>query len=179
MPTYVAFLRAINLGATRKFPKADIVAVTEAAGMEEVATHINTGNVLLRTSLRSRAKVEAALEAAYEADRGFAVPAIVLTPAEVRQVVADAEEVGRDRAEGGRHYVSLLKQEPDPTAIAVIEGASKDGERAVVRGRAVHLLLGEEYHTATLTNATVEKAFGVATNRNLTVIRAIAAKWCS
>ena len=28
MATYVAFLRAINLGATRKFPKDDIVAAT-------------------------------------------------------------------------------------------------------------------------------------------------------
>ncbi len=97
MPTYVAFLRAINLGATRKFPKADIIAATEAAGGTDVATHINTGNVLLTTSLRSRAKVEAALEAAYEADRGFAVPTIVFTPAELRQIAADADELARPR----------------------------------------------------------------------------------
>jgi uncharacterized protein (DUF1697 family) len=174
MPTYVAFLRAINLGATRKFPKADIVAATEAAGGSDVATHINTGNVVLTTSMRSRAKVEAALERAYGADRGFAVPTIVLTPAEVLQVVADADEL----AHPGRHYVSLLKQAPDAAATAVIEAAGAEGERALVRGRAVHLLLGEEYHTATLTNAEVEKALGVATNRNITVLRAIAAKWC-
>ncbi len=49
----------------------------------------------------------------------------------------------------------------------------------MVRGRAVHLLLGEEYHTARLTNAEVEKAMGVATNRNVTVLRALVAKWCS
>ena len=29
MPSYVAFLRAINLGATRKFPKDDIRAAVE------------------------------------------------------------------------------------------------------------------------------------------------------
>ena len=29
MPDYIAFLRAINLGATRKFAKADIVTATE------------------------------------------------------------------------------------------------------------------------------------------------------
>ena len=32
MTTYVGFLRAINLGATRKFPKEAIVAATEGAG---------------------------------------------------------------------------------------------------------------------------------------------------
>ncbi len=175
MPTYVAFLRAINLGATRKFPTADIAAATEAAGGSDVATHINTGNVLLRTSLRSRAKVEAALEKAYEADRGFAVPTIVFTPAELRQIAADADEL----AAGGRHYVSLLKDKPTAAATKLIEAAGGDGERAVVRGRAVHLLIDGDYHSASLTNAQVEKALGVATNRNVTVIRALVGKWCS
>ena len=174
MPTYVAFLRAINLGAKRKFPKADIVAATEAAGGTDVATHINTGNVLLSTKLRSRAKVEAALERAYEADRGFAVPTIVFTPAEIRQIAADADEMEHT----GRHYVSLLKEKPTAAATEVIELAGSDGERAVVRGRVVHLLLGGDYHSAGLTNAQVEKAMGVATNRNITVIRALADKWC-
>jgi len=174
MPTYVAFLRAINLGPTRKFPKAAIVTATEAAGGADVATHINTGNVLLTTSLRSRAKVEAALEAAYVADRGFAVPTIVFTPAELRQIAADADDLHHE----GRHYVSLLKNEPTAAATKVIEGAGGDGARAVVRDRAVHLLVDGDYHAASLTNAEVEKAFGVATNRNLTVIRALVAKWC-
>ena len=34
MATYLGFLRAINLGPTRKFPKDAIVAATEAAGFE-------------------------------------------------------------------------------------------------------------------------------------------------
>ena len=174
MPTYVAFLRAINLGRTRKFPKADIITATQASGGTDVATHINTGNVLLTSSLRSRAKVEAALEAAYEADRGFVVPTIVFTPAELRQIGADADELGHD----GRHYVSLLKDTPTAAATKVIEGAGGDGERAVVRGRAVHLLIDGDYHSASLTNAEVEKALGVATNRNITVIRALVEKWC-
>jgi uncharacterized protein (DUF1697 family) len=178
MPTYVAFLRAINLGATRKFPKAAIVAATEAAGGRDVVTHINTGNVLLTSGRRSREGVEADLEAAYRADRGFEVPTIVLTPAEVVQVADDADELGAALSDGGRHYVSLLKDEPPATARAIIEAGGGAGERAVVRGRAVHLLIDGDYHSATLTNAEVEKALGVATNRNVTVIRAIASKWC-
>jgi hypothetical protein len=47
-----------------------------------------------------------------------------------------------------------------------------------VRGRAVHLMISRNYHEAGLGNAEVEKALGVATNRNVTVIRAIAEKWC-
>ena len=86
MPSYVAFLRAINLGAKRKFAKDEIRACVESTGATEVATHINTGNVLLTTKLRSRAKVEATLEDAFLADRGFEVPTIAYTLAELRAI---------------------------------------------------------------------------------------------
>jgi len=79
MAAYVALRRAINLGATRKFPNAEIVAAVERAGGTDVETYINTGNLRLTTRLRSGAKVEAALEPAFLADRGFEVPTIVIT----------------------------------------------------------------------------------------------------
>lgn len=176
MATYVAFLRAINLGAKRKFPKDAIAAATEAAGFTGVATHINTGNVRLETAMRSRARIEAALEQSYLADRGFEVPTIVLTPAELRAVVEEAARLAPDHA--GRHYVSLLKDEPEAAVAAALEARSTPDERVHVAGRGVHLVLGESYHEATLSNAVVEKQLGVATNRNLTVLRALVQKWC-
>src|SRR5438128_973708 len=144
MATYVAFLRAINLGAKRKFPKASIIEAVEAAGFTDVETYINTGNVRFDTTLRSRARIEDALEAAFLADRGFEVPTIVLTPQELREIAAEAEGFGH----GGRHYVSLLKKAPTAAQVATIEEASSAQEVARVGGRAVHLLLGENYHEA-------------------------------
>lgn len=176
MTTYVAFLRAINLGAKRKFPKDDIVAATERAGFTGVATHINTGNVRLETRLRSRERVEAALEEAYLADRGFEVPTMAFTCAELVELASVVERLGEGHA--GRQYVSLLKHEPSPETVAALEARSTEQERVVVVGRGVHLLLGENYHEATLSNAAVEKALGPATNRNVTVIRALVQKWC-
>jgi uncharacterized protein (DUF1697 family) len=176
VPTYVAFLRAINLGAKRTFAKADIVAAVESIGGTEVETHLNTGNVRFDLPERSRAKVEAALEEAFEADRGFEVPTIVFTPKELNAVVADADRFAKGH--DGRHYVSLLKKKPTKTGMAKLNELAKEGERAESGGRAVHLLLGQNYHTARLTNAPVEKHLGVATNRNVTVLRKVAEKWC-
>ena len=175
MATYIAFLRAINLGATRKFPKDAIKASVEAAGCTDVETYINTGNVRLDSTLRSRAKVEEALERAFLEDRGFEVPTIVFTPQELTEIAEDAKRFGDGHA--GRHYVSLLKQDPSAEAVAKLDELSTAEEVARVGGRAVHLLLGEQYHTAKLTNAAIEKELGVATNRNLTVIRTLAERW--
>ena len=176
MPTYFAFMRAINLGAKRKFAKADIVKAVESIGGTDVETHINTGNVRFDLPERSRAKVEAALEKAFEADRGFEVPTIVFTPKEMCAIVEDADRFTQDH--DGRHYVSLLKQKPTAPAMEKLNEYAAEGERAESGGRAVHLLLGPDYHTAKLTNAPVEKHLGVATNRNVTVIRKVAEKWC-
>ena len=174
MATYIGFLRAINLGAKRKFPKADIVAAVEAAGFTDVETYINTGNVRFDTTMRSRAKIEAALEKAFLEDRGFEVPTMVFTQKELVEIAEHASSFGH----GGRHYVSLLKEVPTAAAIKKVEAVSTTEEVAKVGGRAAHLLLGDNYHEAKLTNATIEKHLGVATNRNLTVIRTLAEKWC-
>ena len=174
MATYIGFLRAINLGRNRKFPKASIIRAVEAAGFTDVATYINTGNVRFDTPLRSRAKIETALEAAFEAEAGFAVPTVVFTQKELCEIAEHAASFGH----GGRHYVSLLKQDPSPAAVRRLEESSTTDEVAKVGGRAVHLLIGENYHEARLTNAAVEKHLGVATNRNISVIRALAEKWC-
>jgi uncharacterized protein (DUF1697 family) len=174
--TYVGFLRAINLGAKRKFPKDAIVRATEAAGFTDVATYINTGNVRFDTTLRSRAKIEAALEEAYLAEAGFEVPTIVFTTKELKEIAAKAATFGHD----DKHYVSLLKDEPAAAAVKAMEAASTATEVVKVGGRAVHLLYsGSAYGSdGRLTNAQVEKLLGVATNRNLTVVSALAQKWC-
>jgi uncharacterized protein (DUF1697 family) len=178
MPTYVAFLRAVNLGAKRRFPKADIVAATEAAGGTDVQTHINTGNVWLTTPLRSRAKVEAALEAAYLERAAFEVPTIVFTPAELVAIADDARELAAARPDLARHYVYLLKKEPDPSRVAAL--ADRTGDAVVVRDRAAHVLLREEeYVQGRVDPHRVEKSLGVvATNRNFNVVTTLAAKWC-
>ncbi|KAA1424268.1 DUF1697 domain-containing protein [Nocardioides antri] len=178
MPSYVAFLRAINLGANRKFAKADIVAATEAAGGTDVETYINTGNVRLTSRLRSRQRVEAALEEAYLARAGFAVPTLVFSPTELAEIAADAEDLTRPDLE--RHYLYLLKDEPAKDRVDVLLAKEGAADRVVVRGRAVHLLLGPGYRTGAVDPWGVEKALGVvATNRNLNVVTTLARKWCS
>ena len=177
MPTYIAFLRAVNVGK-RQYPMGELRAVLTGAGYDDVATHIQTGNVLLRTPVRTRERVEGELERLFAEDRGFHVSTVVLTPAELSQVARDADEIAAEHPPRFAHYVSLLKAVPTADAVEAIEGHGHPDETAVVRRRAVHLLYDKPYHEAKVSNAFVEKLLGVATNRNATVIRALAEKWC-
>ena len=177
VPAYVAFLRAINLGPTRKFAKADIVAAVQECGFTDVETYINTGNVRFTSSLRSRAKVEVALEESFRKHAGFDVPTIVLTPAELKQIAADAVEVAKEHRDTRAHYVSLLKEKPKAVDVKRLEEMDHGEDLAVIRGRGAHLLVVTPSARGRLSNATVEKILGVATNRNLNVVRTLAEKW--
>lgn len=175
MSTWIGLLRAVNLGARRKFPPPAIAACAEGLGFTDVATHINSGNVFFRTTLRSRERITGRLEAAFAADRGFEVPVVLLSPAELRTVAQELDEVGAGHP--GQHHVAFLQVEPTDAVRVALEGLEPPGERAVVRGRAVHLLLGERAHSSRLSNAVVERYAGTATARNRRVVEAMATKW--
>lgn len=178
MARHVAFLRAINLGAHRRLPKAVVEEAVRAAGGADVASHLNTGNVGFGIALRSRARIEAALEQAFLEAGGFEVPTVVLTPAEMHAVVATADAIDAERGSDVGHHVAFLKHEPTAGAVAALEAVVRPGERAVVAGRAVHLLLGPEYHRAHLSNTVVERHLGTATARRVTVVREVVRRWC-
>jgi uncharacterized protein (DUF1697 family) len=177
VPTYVAFLRAINLGATRKFPKAGIVAAVEAAGGEDVETYINTGNVRFTMAERSRAKVERALEKAFADEAGFDVPTIVLTPKELVAVAAAAERLRAEHGEPQAHYITLYKKAPGADAVRALPLDAYDDEAVHVDGRAAHAMLHRSFHQTRLLNSKEFKALGEGTARNVTVLRTLAEKW--
>jgi uncharacterized protein (DUF1697 family) len=142
-----------------------------------VETYINTGNVRFTTSTRSRAKVEEALERSFRRHAGFEVPTIVMTPQELAQVAADAVEVAALHEDIGAHYVSLLKRTPKAADVKKLEELDHGDDLAVIRGRGAHLLVVTPSARGRLSNATVEKLLGVATNRNLNVVRTLADRW--
>ena len=178
---HIAFLRAINLGRNRKFPMASVRSCLAEAGFEQVETHIHTGNVRLvvpaaeQGRLSGRAELEAELERLFAATTGFEVPTMVFSPAELRQVHDTVDALGVAAA---RHYVALLKQEPDAAVREEIEAWSAPGEGARVVGRAVYWWLDHPTAAATMSNARLERALGPATTRDLKVVRALVAKWC-
>ena len=176
MPTHIGFLRAVNVGK-RQYKTADLRSALVGAGFTDVETHIQTGNIKVTTPMRSRAKVESALEALFLADRGFAVVTMVFSPAELTRMAADADEIAAKHPYEYGHYLSVLKSEPTAEGTSALEALSGNGETLVVRGRAVHLLYDVPYGEARNSNAQVEKLLGPATNRNAKVIRALAEKW--
>jgi len=155
MATYIAFLRAMNVGG-RFFKMADLRAGLSSKGFGDVESHIQSGNLRLNSSLRSAAKVELAVETALADICGFTVSTIVRTPAELGALTSygKGREAPLEASEGGavRRYVTFLKADPDDGFIARMNGWDIAGERAHVHGRELHLWLGHPSHESKLTD---------------------------
>ena len=87
MPTYIAFLRAINVGG-RFIKMADLRTGLSRKGFGDVESHIQSGNLRFTSSLRSAAEVELALEAALEEVGGFTVRTVVRTPSQLAEAAS-------------------------------------------------------------------------------------------
>jgi uncharacterized protein (DUF1697 family) len=180
MPTYIALLRAVNVGG-RFYKMADLRAHLTESGLEDVETHIQSGNVRFRSTMRSAGKVERHVETVLGERCGFEVPSIILTPAELRQVHRDALAMAPpDGADGaqGRRYVSFFKagEVPSGDVARRIEDWQDPGERAAVLGRAVHIWIAGPMHDAAFFS-TFKKALAPGTNRDLKVVAALDDKW--
>lgn len=175
MPSFVAFLRAVNVGG-RVVKMADLRTCLEESGLRDVETYIQTGNVRFTTSTRSLPRVTEHVERVLAAGCGFDVPAAVLTPAELRAVHADALAMPSPLPGDVRRYVTFLRSEPTEDERAAVESARFEGEASKVVGRVIHVWLTVPAHRAKSYNTKVGKSL-VGTTRDLKVVAALAERW--
>jgi len=74
---YIALLRGINVGGNNKVSMQELKLVFEQAGMKNIKTYINSGNVLFESGPASRMDIAKRLEEVIEAGFGFVVKVLV------------------------------------------------------------------------------------------------------
>lgn len=87
---YLALLRGINVGGKNRVPMADLRETVEELGHADVATYIQSGNVLFRAPRQPLAELSARLEASLSERFGIDLKVVVVTEAELRRVVDEA-----------------------------------------------------------------------------------------
>jgi uncharacterized protein (DUF1697 family) len=129
-PLRVALLRGINLGGGRTVPMARLREVAEQLGWTDVATHLQSGNLLFRAP-GSDADVAARLEKALQAEFGMAVDVVVRTGEQLRALVD-----GHPFADGdpSRVVIACCDREVGELAARRLADLATGAERVVVAG---------------------------------------------
>jgi uncharacterized protein (DUF1697 family) len=87
---YLALLRGINVGGKNLVRMADLRAAFEEMGFGEVATYIQSGNVLFRAPRQKRDELAARIEPELSRRFGAELRAVLLTDAQLRGVIDGA-----------------------------------------------------------------------------------------
>jgi uncharacterized protein (DUF1697 family) len=126
MTQYVALLRGINVGGNHLIKMADLKRCFEADGFGNVATYIQSGNVLFDASEESPASLSARIEAALLARFGYQARIVLRSHAQMRAIVADAPAGFGGQPDLYRYDVVFLR-EPLTVAEAMKELKTREG----------------------------------------------------
>ena len=160
---YVALLRAINLGATRRVSMPRLREVLTARGHGAVRTHLASGNVLLESAL-TEPELAAELARAIEEEFALDVPVVVRTAEQLADAVA-ADPLGDVATDPTRYSVTFFPEPLDPARVAAVPAA--EGGAYELRGRELYLWLPDGMQRSPMGGWKWDRLLGQAgTNRN-------------
>ncbi len=135
---YIALLRAINVGGTKKLLMADLRAMFEAAGCTDVRTYIQSGNVVFRAEPALAARIPALIQARIADSKGFEVPVVSRTAAELDAVVTGNPFLATG-ADPAQLHVGFLADAPSESRVAELDPDRSPRDAFEMRGREVYL----------------------------------------
>lgn len=171
MTTWVALLRGVNVGGGNRLPMADFRESVESLGYADVATYIQSGNVVFRSSDAEVMVVERIR--AVVADRhGLSVPVVVRSGDELAGLV-DRHPFAADGIDPKLLHIAFLDRRPDVTVALDPDRWLPD--RWEVEGRELFLAYPGGSARSKMTIEQFERPWGVtATARNLNTVAKLA-----
>lgn len=169
MARLVVLLRGVNLVRRNRIAMPALREALEEAGYEDVATYVQSGNVVLssrRSAKRVQSDVGRLLADRFDLD----VAVLVRTRAELARVV-ERNPLGKV-ATNPRHYqVTFLESAPSAEVLSKLEAAAAGKERVVHVGRELYAWHPDGVARSKLAALMAGKGLGVtATARNWTTV---------
>jgi uncharacterized protein (DUF1697 family) len=167
MPTFIALLRAVNLGPHNKVAMADLRGLLDDLGMEDPRTLLQTGNLVFRSDASKTEELERRLEKEAKARLGLETDVFVRTAEEWRKVAQGNPFPEEAESDPSHLLVLALKEAPGRAAVKALQEAIRGREVVRAKGRHAYVVYPDGIGRSRLTNAVIEKHLGTrGTGRN-------------
>jgi uncharacterized protein (DUF1697 family) len=173
MSSWIAFIRGVG-GGIRPLPMKDLQRALEDAGLSDVRTYIQSGNVVFRRPRSSRVKLEQLISRCI-ADRFGFQPTVMVLAARDLAAAASGNPFPEGAAEPRSLHLFFLGEAPPAPDIAALNRLKAASEAFVLRDRVFYLHTPKGFGVSRLA-VRVEKLLGVAaTARNWRTVTAMLA----
>jgi uncharacterized protein (DUF1697 family) len=170
---YVALLRGINLGTHNRVSMPDLRALFASLGAEDIATHVQSGNVIFK-SADGPGKLTETIEKRIRRDLGISVTVLLRTRPQLAKVLAGNPYAKSGKASTKLH-VTFLAAKPDVARVRELDPERAEPDEFRVVGQEIYLHCPNGYGRSKLTNAYFEKQLGIAaTTRNWKTVTKLA-----
>ena len=177
MPTYVAFLRGVNLGA-RQMKNTQLVKIFAAAGIPGAEPFIASGNVIFDSASKSEKGLTGRIEGAILDEMGFEARTFLRT-IEALATVAAQRPFTAARHQSAKAYVIGFLDSPCTAAEKrTILGFAGPKDEFQVEGREVYWLSQTLQSESPVFKIPFDKRVGrVSTWRNINTVQRIVEKY--
>ena len=161
----IAILRGINVGGKRKILMADLKALCEKLGIEQIQTYIQSGNLIFNSEKENH-ELQAMLESSILEKFGFEVPVIVRDSKELQNSINSNPFYHRN-ADINKLHLTFLKEKPAKEDLEKIASFNYEPDKFKLEENDVFIFCEGKYHQTKLSNNFFEKKLKVgATTRN-------------
>jgi len=152
----------------------DLRTLFVGLGSEDVATYVQSGNVIFKSPADSPAELIHKIEERISRDLGLNVTVVLRTKAQLARILA-----GNPFAKNGREpanlHVTFLADKPERGRVSELEAGQFEPEEFRIVGHEIYLHCPNGYGRTTLSNAYFEKQLNVAaTTRNWKTVTKLA-----
>jgi uncharacterized protein (DUF1697 family) len=165
VPSYLALLRGINVGGKNLIRMPALEAAFEADGFEDVATYIQSGNVLFTAPATSAAELTRRIEAML-ADAFDYIPTVVVRNRKQMRAIVERAPKGFGKQPAKYRYDVIFLKEPISAKAALKTVPTKPGVDEVHAGTGV---LYASRLTARATQSRLNKIISLPIYPSLTI----------
>jgi uncharacterized protein (DUF1697 family) len=173
---YAAFLRAVNLGRNRRVSGAELCAIFEDLGLEDVASFRTSGNLVFDAPRDMTAQIEKALESTL----GYDVGVFLRTAEELREIASHQPfKPAETEASKGKLQVSMLSEKPTAAKRKQVLALATDQDRLAFGKRELYWLPSGGTMESELDRKAIGELLGPTTMRTKGTVEQLAAKFFS
>jgi uncharacterized protein (DUF1697 family) len=141
MHSYVALLRAVNVGGTAKAPAVSLKAIAEGLGLQDVQTLLQSGNLTFRAEDAADI-LEARLERAFACELGLNTHVMVRSAADWSALIAANPFKAQADGDPSHLLAMVMKDEPRPEGVKALQD-HPGPERIEVGDRVLYVVYPE------------------------------------
>ena len=170
MPTYIALLRAVNVGSTGKLPMADFRKLLADLGYRNVETYIQSGNAVFDAP-GPAPKIAKSIAVVLEKLMGAPAGVLIRTHDELTHVIAANPFAAEAADDGAKVHAVFLSAAPAPSVAAgldrIVTQYPTRRDRYQVAGDTLYLHLPDGAAETKFTAKSVDRILGgTGTARN-------------